>query len=148
MRGHFFGVCVGDDQTQEHCSPSAIYFGGHDCVGIVLVVLRGISLYDRGNKVWRQRSDSKGLLYVIDFSHRAGRSKLALHFANLGLRVYEPNRQAPKDGQVGFSNVALRRGDGAGLLPVIATLLLGGRFKKRPNPKAPSPHKFGGSLIQ
>ena len=106
-------------------------------------MLRGISLYDRGNKVWWQRSDLDGLHYVVDFSHRAGRSKLALHFANLGLRVYEPNRQAPEDGQVGFSNVAVRCGDGAGLLPVIATLLLGGRFKNRPNPKAPSPREFG-----
>ena len=124
VRGHLSGVCVSNDQTQERCGSPAIYFRSDDCISIVLVVLRGISLYDRGNKVWWQRSDLDGLHYVVDFSHRTRRSKLALHFANLGLRVYEPNRQAPKDGQVGVSDVVVRRGNWSRLLLTTATLLL------------------------
>ena len=124
MRGHLSGVCVSNDQAQERCGSPAIYFRSDDCISIVLVVLRGISLYDRGNKVWWQRSDLDGLHYVVDFPHRTSRSKLALHFANLGLRVYEPNHQAPEDGQVGFSNVVVRRGNWSRLLLTTATLLL------------------------
>ena len=74
LRGHFSGVCVSNDQAQERCGSPAIYFGGHDCISIVFVVLRGVSLYERGDEVWRRRSDSKGILYVIDFSHRTSRS--------------------------------------------------------------------------
>ena len=87
-------------------------------------MLRGISLYDRDSEVQRHRSDSDGLLYTVDFSHRVSRSKPTLHFANLGLRVYQPNHQAPQDGQVGVSDVAVRCGDWSRLLLAAATILL------------------------
>ena len=86
--GHFPSISAGDDQTKKRRGSPAVYFGGDDRVSIVPFVLCGLSLYDRGNEVWRSRSNPNRLLCAVNLPHRVGRGEPAVYFADLGLRVY------------------------------------------------------------
>ena len=82
----------------------------------------------QGKREGGGRRDAIGIPRGVVVPHRLGRAGLSLHPADLRLRFHQPIRQTSSDGALGLSGLALRRGDRAGVLSDVETLLLGRRF--------------------